>query len=156
MNVTPITQKGYDKLRSKLTDLNNELKELPKIIGAAREKGDLKENAEYHAAREKQGLLNAHITKINSDLARARVIDPKALPQDTVTFGKVVTLTDLASQEIQTYHIVGPAETEFFKHGLSMHSELAKALLAKKKGDQITVIVPSGKNQYKIEEVSVI
>ncbi len=154
MNPLPITQTGYNKLRAKIAELNKEFQKLPKIIQAARSKGDLKENAEYHAAREKQGMLNAQLSKLNTHLSTARVIDPANLPQDIVTFGKKVTLTKLPAKLTVTYYIVGPAEVEFFEQGLSIVSQLAKGILTKRAGDEVTINAPAGKQRYKIEKLT--
>lgn len=149
----PITKQGYDNLKEKIQAVKTEFEKTPAMIGQAREKGDLKENAEYHAARERQGMLNAEIGKLNTYLAEAQVIEPTTLPANTVTFGKVVKLEDLSNQTIEQYILVGPAETDSKKKMISVTSHLVKGLLGNKAGDQVKVTVPSGTKEYKILDV---
>ena len=149
----PITQIGQEKIRKKIHSVKDEFDTLPAIIAEAREKGDLKENAEYHAAKERQGMLNAQLIHLNSQVQDAKVIDPSVLPNDTVTFGKKITLENLTSNSEEKFVIVGPAETEFYKDSLSVTSDLAKGLLGQKKGDEVNVVVPSGEKKYKIISV---
>ena len=154
MQNLPITQKGYEQLKLKISKLKAEFEKLPAIIGEARAKGDLKENAEYHAAREKQGMLNAQISKLNSDLMNSKVIEPNSLPNNIVTFGKKVTLTNLENNQEKTYFIVGPAETDFYKNSIAVTSSLIRSLLGKKEQEEIVVQVPSGQKKYKINSIS--
>lgn len=149
----PITQQGQNLLKEKLLKLQQEAKEIPAIIAEAREKGDLKENAEYHAARERQGLVQAEITKINSDLQNSKLIDTKSLAIDMVTFGKKVTLLNQDSQQQEIYKIMGPAESFLFENSLAINSIVAKGILGKKKGDNVTIQVPSGEKKYQIVEI---
>jgi transcription elongation factor GreA len=128
---------------------------MPAIIANARAKGDLKENAEYHAAREKQGMLKAEMDKINSDLTQAQVIDPASLPAGTVTFGKTLILENKDSNQEETYTIVGPAETDTTQNKISVTSQLAKGLLGKKQNDVCKVSVPAGDKTYKIKKITV-
>ena len=108
----PITKEGYDNVKVKISELKTEFESLPEIIAEAREKGDLKENAEYHAARERQGLLQAQISKLESDLASCEIIDPSKLDKDTVTFGKRVKVKDKNTNAILEYKIVGEMEAD--------------------------------------------
>ena len=149
----PITQQGQNLLKEKLLKLQQEAKEIPAIIGEAREKGDLKENAEYHAARERQGLVQAEITKINSDLQNSKLIDTKSLAIDMVTFGKKVTLLNQDSQQQEIYKLMGPAESFLFENSLAINSIVAKGILGKKKGENVTIQVPSGEKKYQIVEI---
>lgn len=151
MSVMPISKIGSEKVKKKLEEKKKEFETLPGIIKQAREKGDLKENAEYHAAREKQGMLQAEIRKLSGDLSLARVIDPNALPANVVTFGKSVTVqSEENKDQSSTFHIVGPAETSFFKNSISIVSAMGRALLSKKVGDVVEVNSPSGSNHYRV------
>ena len=149
----PITQKGYETLKEKIKAVKAEFETMPAIIAEAREKGDLKENAEYHAAKERQGMLNAELGKLNSYLAQAQVVHPTSLPAGTVTFGKVIELEDLTTHSKETYTIVGPAETDAKLNQISVTSQLVKGLLGKKLNDEIKILVPSGSKRYKILDI---
>ena len=156
MQLSPITAFGSEKLKEKLAKLKEEFATLPAIIKTAREKGDLKENAEYHAAREKQGMLQAEINQVSSGLASAQIIDPKTLIADRVTFGKKVTVRLQEDDQSYTYCIVGSAESLFWEGGLSIQSEVAKALLGKKVADICVVRLQGGEKSYRIEKIEVI
>lgn len=146
----PISKQGYEKLNQKISKIKEEYEKMPEIIAHAREKGDLKENAEYHAARERQGLLKAEMDKLGGDLGNCQVIDPEKLPKDVVTFGKKITVKNLNNQNSETYTLVGPAETDSEKNFISIMSLLAKGFLGKKKGDKITLSLPAGEKTYEI------
>jgi len=150
----PITQAGYSALKERLRLVKIEFEKMPELIAIARAKGDLKENADYHAAREKQGMLKAEMDKLNADLMGAQVIDPAKLPADTVTFGKRVKLEDLDSKETLTWRILGPGEADSEKGEISVTSQLAKGLLGKKAGMEAAITVPAGSKRYCILEVS--
>lgn len=150
----PITTTGYEALKEKLRIVKEEFEKMPAIIATARAKGDLKENAEYHAAREKQGLLKAEMDRVNQDLAQSQVIDPTKLPKDIVTFGKTVKLVDLDSKEETVFTIVGPAESDTAKQHISVTSQLVKGILGKKIETEATVVVPAGTKHYKILSIS--
>lgn len=149
----PITQAGYDALKIKIGHIKEEFEKMPAMIAVARARGDLKENAEYHAAREKQGMLKAEMDKLNGDLTQAQVIDPAKLPADTVTFGKRVTLKDLETGESLTWRILGPAESDSEKGEISVTSQLAKGILGKKAGAEALVTVPAGVRKYLVVSV---
>ncbi len=151
----PITKEGYDKAKSKLAELKAEFETLPAIIAEAREKGDLKENAEYHAAKEKQGLLNAQISKLESDLAGCEIIDPANLDKDTVTFGKRVKVKDKNRNAVFEYRIVGELEADMSKNEITIVTPIAKGLLSKKVGDVVTIKVPAGDKVLEILEISI-
>ena len=151
MSMMPISKTGSEKVKEKLEEKKREFETLPAIIKEAREKGDLKENAEYHAAREKQGMLQAEIRKLSGDISLARIIDASSLPADVVTFGKSVTVQNEEDKDqTSTFHVVGPAETSFFKDSISVASAMGRALLSKKKGDVVEVKSPSGSTHYRI------
>jgi len=141
----PMTVNGYASLKERLRVLKQE--EMPRIsreIGAAREMGDLSENAEYHAAKEKQGLINAQIMEIEDKLARAQVIDVTALAGERVVFGATVELEELDTSERMTYKIVGVDEADTAKGLISYQSPVAKALIGKEEGDEVKVTTPKG------------
>jgi len=144
----------YKKLSEELEHLKSvERAKIAKIIDEARALGDLKENAEYHAAKEKQGLMEARITELQDVLSRAQVIDPSKLPHTRVSFGSTVVLTDLDSDEEVTYTIVGSYESDPSKGLISIDSPMARALLGKEEGDEVVINLPSGKKHFDIEEV---
>lgn len=150
----PITKKGYDKVKEKLSELKAEFDTLPAIIAEAREKGDLKENAEYHAAREKQGLLQAQISKLESDLAVCEIVDPSKMNKDIVTFGKRVKVKDKNSNVVSEYRIVGELEADMSKNEITIVTPIARGLLTKKVGDVVTIKVPAGDKVLEILEIS--
>ena len=149
----PITKEGYDNVKIKISELKTEFESLPEIIAEAREKGDLKENAEYHAARERQGLLQAQISKLESDLASCEIIDPSKLDKDTVTFGKRVKVKDKNTDAILEYKIVGEMEADISKNQITIITPIAKGLLTKKVGDRVTIKVPAGDKVLEILEI---
>ena len=149
----PITKEGYDNVKVKISELKTEFESLPEIIAEAREKGDLKENAEYHAVRERQGLLQAQISKLESDLASCEIIDPSKLDKDTVTFGKRVKVKDKNTDAILEYKIVGEMEADISKNQITIITPIAKGLLTKKVGDTVTIKVPAGDKVLEILEI---
>ena len=150
----PITKEGYDKVKEKLSELKAEFDTLPAIIAEAREKGDLKENAEYHAAREKQGLLQAQISKLESDLAVCEIVDPSKMNKDIVTFGKRVKVKDKNTNLVSEYRIVGELEADMSKNEITIVTPIARGLLTKKVGDVVTIKVPAGDKVLEILEIS--
>ena len=158
MEKEPITSQGLEKIKKKLEELKNIKR--PKIIEAiaeARAHGDLKENAEYHAAKEEQSKIESRIIKINDLIARANVIDVTKLEKkDKVVFGSTVSLIDLKSNESKTYKIVGKDEADINKNYIYFKSPIGKALIGKNKKDLMTVITPSGEKNFQITEVKYI
>lgn len=150
----PITKEGYDKVKEKLSELKAEFDTLPAIIAEAREKGDLKENAEYHAAREKQGLLQAQISKLESDLVVCEIVDPSKMNKDIVTFGKRVKVKDKNSDTVSEYRIVGELEADMSKNEITIVTPIARGLLTKKVGDVVTIKVPAGDKVLEILEIN--
>jgi transcription elongation factor GreA len=145
-----MTPTGALKLREELVRLKEERPKISREIGVAREHGDLSENAEYHAAKERQGLVEARIKDIEDKLARAEVIDPTRLSGDRVRFGATVTLTNLDTDEETTYQIVGADEADI-NHGLiSVSAPLARAMIGRSTGDEIVVNLPAGTRRYEI------
>jgi transcription elongation factor GreA len=144
----------YKKLSEELEHLKSvERARIAKIIDKARELGDLKENAEYHSAKEHQGLMEARIIELQDIIARAQVIDPSKLAHQRVSFGSTVVLTDQDTDEEITYTIVGVQESNPSKGLISIVSPMAKALLGKEEGDEIEINLPSGLKRFDIEEI---
>jgi len=150
----PMTPKGHEKLKRELRECKAERPKLAEVILAARELGDLSENAEYHAAKEKQGFLEGRIRELESKLAQSEVIDPARLSGDRVVFGAKVSLEDADSGEEARYQIVGEDEADVKKGLISIVSPLARALLNHLVGDEVTVKVPGGTRIYEIVDVS--
>lgn len=148
-----MTPKGVEKLREELSRLKEERPKISREIGIAREHGDLSENAEYHAAKEKQGLCEARIKDIEDKLARAEVIDPSKLAGPKVRFGATVSLLNLDSEEEVTYQIVGAEEADLDQGTISISAPLARALIGREAGDEVTVKLPAGTRRYEITSV---
>ncbi|MCE8017476.1 transcription elongation factor GreA [Halomonas sp. MCCC 1A17488] len=155
MNKVPMTVAGEARLRKELEELKGEAR--PRVIAAiaeAREHGDLKENAEYHAAREQQGFIEGRIQEIESKLASAQVIDVHKLPQTgKVIFGVTVELINLGNDEEVSYQIVGEDEADIKAGKISVTSPIARALIGKEEGDVVVVSTPGGEVEYEISSV---
>lgn len=155
MGKFPITKKGFEKLEAELKHLKQiERKKITSAIAEAREHGDLSENAEYHAAREKQSFLEGKISDLEDKLARAEVIDPSKLSSDNVKFGASVELIDDDTEESVVYSIVGEYEADISKKRISISSPIAKALIGKAVGDIVEVNTPKGSKSYEILNIS--
>ena len=158
MEKEPITYQGLKKLKKELEELKNFKR--PKIVEAiaeARGHGDLKENAEYHAAKEEQSKIEGRIVGINDLIARANVIDVTKLEKkDNVIFGSTVYLIDLENNKKKTYKIVGKDEADITKNYIYFRSPVGKALIGKKKKEMIAVTTPSGEKNFEIIEVKYI
>ena len=158
MEKEPITLEGLKKIKKELEELKNIKR--PKIIEAiaeARAHGDLKENAEYHAAKEEQAKIESRVIEINNLIAIANVVDVTKLEKkNNVIFGSTVYLLDLESNLKKTYKIVGKDEADMTKNYIYFRSPIAKALIGKSKKDMINVITPSGEKNFKIIEVKYI
>ena len=153
MEKIPMTRAGYDQLDEELRQLR--AVERPAVIRAiaeAREHGDLSENAEYHAAREKQSFVEGRIKELEMILSRAEVIDTARL-SGSVKFGATVTLIDEETEEERTFQIVGEAEADLERGLLNMRSPLARALIGKDAGESVEVITPGGGRSYEIVSV---
>lgn len=147
----PMTARGAEQLRLRLKELKEF--ERPKNIQDiedARAHGDLKENAEYHAAKDRQGMIMATIRDIEDKLARAQVIDPAGLSGDRVVFGATVTVLDLDKDEETTYYIVGEDEADLKNGMISVTAPFARALIGKSVGDEVVVKTPGGKRELEI------
>ena len=158
MEKEPITIQGFEKLKEELEEIKKIKR--PKIIEAiaeARGHGDLKENAEYHAAKEEQAKIESRVIEINDLIARANVIDITQLEKkDNVIFGSTVNLINLDNNERKTYKIVGKDEADMTKNYIYFRSPIGKALIGKKKKKLVTVTTPSGEKNFEIEDVKYI
>ena len=154
MQKEPMLKVTFDKLSQELEQLKTvERAKIAKVIDVARELGDLKENAEYHAAKEKQGLMEARILELTDLIGRAQVIDPSTLAHERVSFGSTVTLVDQEDESEVVYTIVGTQESDLSKGWISSASPMARALLGKEEGDEATIVLPSGKKTFDIESI---
>lgn len=154
METYPITPKGHAKLKEELNRLKNvERPKISKEIGAARELGDLSENFEYHAAKDKQGLVEAKIRDLEDKLARAEVIDISKLSGERVVFGATVDLLDVDSEEERSFQIVGEVEADVENGRISISSPLARAVIGKEVGDEVRVPGKGGPRICEISEV---
>ncbi len=149
----PMTPQGSLKLKEELARLKEERPKISREIGVAREHGDLSENAEYHAAKERQGLVEARIKDIEDKLSRAEIIDPSTLSGSRVRFGARVGLMNLDTDEEVSYRIVGAEEASIDEGTISVSAPLARALIGKEVGDEITVKLPAGTRRYEILSV---
>ena len=155
MDKFPITAAGYKALQDEFKRRTSQ--ERPRIVAAiaeARAHGDLSENAEYHAAKEQQGMNEAKITELEDRIQRAEVIDPTKLSGDTVKFGATVTLIDEDTEEEKVYQIVGESEAAVREGRISITSPIARALIGKAKGDVVEVAAPGGAKSYEIDKVA--
>ena len=151
----PMTREGYEKEKAKLDHMQNiEMIEVAKRIATARELGDLSENAEYHAAREDQGMLQARIDALKDRLARAYIVDQSSLPRDAVVFGARVRIKNLESGKIEAYELVGPGDEDYDNNKILTTSPRGQGLLGKKIGDQVEIKVPRGTLRYEIVDIS--
>ena len=158
MDKEPITVNGLQDLKSELEDLKNVQR--PKIVEAiaeARSHGDLKENAEYHAAKEQQGLIEGRVVAINDIIARANVIDVTKIENDgKVIFGSTVEVQDLETNKKISYRLVGQDEADIKKNLVFFRSPIGKAFIGKNKGEMVTVNTPSGERNFEILDVKYI
>lgn len=150
-----MTKFGYEKLTSELNRLKTvERPEIVKAIEEARELGDLKENAEYHAAKERQGQIDSRLHELSDMVANARIVDPSELEHARISFGSTVVLCDLATDEEITYVIVGGCESNPDMGLISFNSPLAKQLLGREEGDEVKAKLPGGEREFEILEVT--
>jgi transcription elongation factor GreA len=153
--VQPMTLFGYNKLQAEVKDLK-EVKRpaVVKAIEEALEHGDLKENAEYHAAKEAQKNIDNRLAELADILGNSQIVDPSELEHSRVSFGSTVVVTDLNTDEEFTYTIVGGCESDPDKGLISFNSPLAKQLLGKEEGDEVKVRLPSGEKEFEIDEIN--
>jgi transcription elongation factor GreA len=151
----PMTREGYDKLKAELDRLRNaEMIAVTTRVAEARAMGDLSENAEYHAAREDQGILQAKINDMSDRLSRAAIVDTSSLPKDTVAFGSKVKVMDLDLDEEETYELVGPGQENPDKGRILTGSPIGQGLLGRKINETVEIPVPRGTIRFKILEIS--
>ena len=151
----PMLAEGYEKLMAELKALREERPLIVDAIEEARAHGDLAENAEYHAAQERQGQVEATISDLEDKLSRAQIIDPTTLSGDRIVFGATVTLLDDADKPVR-YQIVGQAEADAKRGRISYNSPLGRALIGRRVDDEIEVTVPSGDRFYVVEKIEFI
>ena len=150
----PMTREGYDNLKTELHNMEHQLMEITKRVATAREMGDLSENAEYHAAREDQGMQQAKIDLVRHKMAHANIIDPSQLPKDIVVFGSKVKVKDMEYNEEETFVIVGPGEDDPDKNYILTSSPIGQGLIGKKKGEVAEITVPRGVLRFKVLDIS--
>ncbi len=153
-DTVPMTREGYNKIKAEINRLENE--ELPVItekIAEARAEGDLKENAEYHAQRENQGMMMAKIGELKGKIARASIVDTSQLPKDEVVFGCTVTVEDIAYGDEEQFTLVGAGEEDYDNGKILVTSPFGQGLLGKKVSETAEIDVPAGKLKFKILKI---
>ena len=154
MDKEPMTLAGYNKITGTLEFLKKtERPETVIALEEARQLGDLKENAEYHSAKEKLGLIDSQIAELNAVISKAVIIDPSTLPHNKVSFGSTVGLLDIKTEEEFIYTIVGGVESNAEKGMISFNSPLAKQIMGKEEGDEIRATLPGGVKTYEVLNV---
>ena len=153
MDRVPMTPNGHTALTAELNALKAERPKISREIGIARDHGDLKENAEYHAAKDNQGMCEARIAVIEDTLSRADVIDTSKLGGDKVKFGAFVDLEDVDNGTVVTYRLVGPDESDIRQGKISITSPVARAIVGKEVGDEVVVQTPGGVRNYEVSDV---
>ncbi|MBX7167752.1 MAG: transcription elongation factor GreA [Pirellulales bacterium] len=153
-DMIPMTRTGYAKLKAELDHLEGvEMPAVTRRVADARAEGDLSENAEYHGARESQGMLQAKINLLKDKLSRAQLVDMSTLPKDQVTFGMTVVLKDLDFGDEEIYTLVGAGEEDYDAGKINITSPLAQGLVGHKVGDKVEIPVPAGKMRFQIVEM---
>ncbi|MFM2257265.1 MAG: hypothetical protein RIQ28_1112 [Pseudomonadota bacterium] len=155
MDKVPMLAEGFEKLTSDLKRLREERPQIVEAIEEARAHGDLSENAEYHAAKERQGQVEASISDLEDKISRAQIIDPTTLSGDKIVFGATVTLIDEDDKPVR-YQLVGEAEADAKKGRISYNSPLGRALISRQVDEEIEVTVPSGDKYYLVEKIEFI
>lgn len=148
-----MTPRGVEKLRAELARLKVERPRISREIGIARDHGDISENAEYHAAKERQGMVEAQIKDIEDKLSRSEVIDPAKLSGERIRFGATVKLANVDTGDDVTYQIVGAEEADVDRGLISVSAPLARALIGKEPGDEVSIALPVGKRCYEVSAV---
>jgi len=150
----PMTPEGNARLKEELKTLKDiERPKISREIGVARDHGDLSENAEYHAAKDRQGMIEARIKDLEDKLSRAEVIDPSKLSGSKVAFGATVKLSNVDTEEESVYRLIGADEANLDQGSISITSPLARALIGREVGDEVKVRMPAGERLYEILEV---
>ncbi|MEQ8585666.1 MAG: transcription elongation factor GreA [Thalassobaculaceae bacterium] len=156
MEKVPMTAEGHARLTEELKTLKSvERPAVIKAIAEAREHGDLSENAEYHAARERQSFIEGRVAELEDVISRCEVIDPKKLKGETVTFGVTVEVADEETDEETAYTIVGPYEADIARGFISTSSPIARALIGKRVGDSVEVTTPKGSKSFEILSIAI-
>lgn len=151
----PISRKGYNKMRQELDRLKQRDRiDVVKAIEIAREHGDLRENAEYHAAKERQGHIEGRIIELEDKVSRAEIIDCTAVDCERVVFGTVVSLFDLDTDEELTYQLLGPDEADVKKGSISVTSPLGQSIIGKSVGDEVVARTPGGVREFEIMDIT--
>lgn len=154
MDQIPVTKQGHEKLVAELKNLKSvQRPTVIEAIAVAREHGDLKENAEYHAAREQQSFIEGRILELEAVTSKAQIIDPSTMSGDTVKFGATVVVVDEETDEEHTYQIVGDYEADTENGKISISAPIARALIGKGEGDSVKVRTPKGPKNYEVLEV---
>jgi transcription elongation factor GreA len=154
LETIPFTKAGYEALKEEVRHLKMvERPEVIKAIAEARAHGDLSENAEYEAAKERQGFVEGKISDLEHKLAHADVIDPKTVNTDSAVFGCTVVLENLDTEEEVSYQLVGPDESDISEGKISVSSPLGRAIVGKKVGDELVVQAPGGKREYEVIDI---
>jgi len=150
----PMTRAGYEKIKAEVEHLEQvEMPKIAQLIAAARAEGDLKENAEYHGQRERQGMLQAKINMLKDKLSRAKIVDRSSLPKNEVVFGATVVVLDLDYDDEETFTLVGAGEEDYDSGKILITSPIGTGLLGKKVGDKAEIPVPRGVIRYQIKEI---
>ncbi len=153
-DMIPITRTGYEKLRAELEDMESvQMPAIANRVAEARSEGDLSENAEYHGARESQGMLQARINLLRDKLARAVLVDTSKLPRDQVVFGATVVVKDLDFGDEESFILVGAGEEDYDAGKILVTSPLAQGLLSKKIGEKVEIDVPAGTMRFEIIDI---
>ena len=154
MDRVPVTREGYEALKKELENLKRvDRPQNIKAIEEARAHGDLSENAEFEAAKDRQGFIEGRIGELGFKLANADIIDPDKLPRDRAVFGTKVLLENIDTGEEVEYQLVGPDESDIVKGRISVSSPLGRAILGKKPGDELTLEVPGGRRVYELVDI---
>ncbi len=155
-DLIPMTRAGYDKLKAELDEMENvEMPRLSQRVADARSEGDLSENAEYHGARESQGMLQAKINLLRDKLARASIVDPARMPKGEVAFGSTVVVKDLDFGDKEVFTLVGAGEEDYDTGKINVTSPLAQGLMGKKIGDKVEIPVPAGTMKFEVVEIRI-
>ena len=150
----PMSKAGYQKIKAEIDRLDNdEMTKVLERLAAARAEGDLKENAEYHGARESQGMLQAKINQLRGKLASASIVDPSKIDKSVVAFGATVVVKDLECDDDETYTLVGAGEEDYDVGKINVASPVGRALVGKKVGDKVEVEIPKGTLEYEILKI---
>lgn len=153
VETVPMTPRGALKLKEELQRLKEERPKISREIGVARDHGDIKENAEYHAAKERQGMVEARIKDLEDKLGRAEIIDPATLSGTKIKFGATVRLLNIDTEEEVVYQLIGAEEANIANGTISISAPLARAMISREVGDEISVTLPGGKRSYEVTSI---